>query len=54
MIFTVEYTVFGGETCAGGVVGDRDFDIDEAWEVIVWGFVLLIWAEIVFVIAWLG
>ena len=47
-------TVFGCEPCAGGVVGVEDVDIDEAWEVSVWGFVSLIWTEIVFVIAWSG
>ena len=51
---TVGYTMFGGETCAVGVVGDEDFNIDEAWEVNVWGFFLLVWTEIVFVIAWSG
>ena len=29
----------------------EDVDIDEAWEGIVWGFVSLIWKEILFVIA---
>ena len=46
--------MFEGEPCAAGVVGSKDVDIDEAWEVTVWGFVTLIWTEIVFVIAWLG
>ena len=50
--FTVGSTVFGGKPCAGGVVGAEDVDIDEAWEVTVWGFVLLVWTEIVFVISW--
>ena len=54
MICTVGSTVFGGEPCAGGVVGAEDVDINEAWEVTVWGFVSLIWTEIVFVIAWSG
>ena len=47
-------TVFDGEPCAGGVLGAKDVDIDEAWEVISWGFVSLFWTEIVFVIDWLG
>ena len=51
---TFGYTVFGGEPCADGVVGAEDVDIDEAWEVTVWGFFLLVWTEIVFVIAWSG
>ena len=34
-------TVFGGELCAGGVVGAEDVDIDEAWEGIVWGILLV-------------
>ena len=51
MSCTVGSTVFGVEPCAGGVVGSEDVDIDEAWEVNVWGYVLLIWTEIVFVIA---
>ena len=46
--------LFDGEPCAGGVVGAGDVDINEAWEGIVWGFVLLIWAEIVLEIVWLG
>ena len=54
MSATVGYTVFGGEPCAGGVVGDEYIDIDEAWELIVWGLVSLIWTDIVFVIAWSG
>ena len=54
MSCTVGSTVFGGEPCAGGVVEAEDFDIDEAWEVTVWGFVSFIWTEIVFVIAWSG
>ena len=54
MSATVGSTVFGGETCAGGVVEVKDVDIDEAWEGIVWGFVSLIWTEIVFVISRLG
>ena len=53
MSATVGSPVFDGEPCAGGVVGDEDVEIDEAWEGIIWGFVLLIWTEIVFVIAWL-
>ena len=40
--------LYGGEPFAGGVVGDEDVYIDEAWEWIVWGFVSLIWTEIVF------
>ena len=44
--------MFGGEPCAVGVVGAEDVDIDEAWEVTVWGLVSLVWTEIVFVIAW--
>ena len=51
---TVGSTVFGGEPCAGGVVGADYVDIDEAGEVIIWGVVSLIWKEIVFVIAWSG
>ena len=54
MSYTVRSTVFGGEPCAGGVVRDEDVDIDEAWEVTVWGFVLLVWTDIVFVIALSG
>ena len=54
MSATVGSTVFDGEPCAGGVVETEDVNIDEAWEVIVWGFVSLIWTEIVFVIAWSG
>ena len=54
MSYTVGYTVFGGEPCAGGVVRAEDVDIDEAWEVTVWGFVSLICTETVFVIAWSG
>ena len=46
--------LFDGEPCAGGVVGAEDVDIDEAWEGNIWGFVLLIWTEIAFVIAWSG
>ena len=30
MSCTVGSTVFGGEPCAGGVVGDKDVEIDEA------------------------
>ena len=51
MSATVGSPVFDGEPCAGGVVGDKDVEINEAWEVIVWGFVSLIWTKIVFVIA---
>ena len=51
MIATVGSTVFDGEPCSGGVVGAKDVEIDEAWEGIIWGFVSLIWTEIVFVIA---
>ena len=51
MSATVGSPVFDWEPCAGGVVGDEDVEIDEAWEGIIWGFVLLIWTEIVFVIA---
>ena len=40
--------IYGGEPFAGGVVGDEDVDIVEAWEDIVWGLVSLIWTEIVF------
>ena len=54
MSCTVGSTVFGGEPCAGGVVGSEDVDMDEAWEVIVWVFLSLIWTEIVFLIAWSG
>ena len=46
--------LFDGETWGGGVVGAEDVDIDDAWEGIVWGLVLLIWKEIVFEIDWLG
>ena len=46
--------MFGDEPCAGGVVGAKYFDIDEAWEVTIWVLVLLVWTEIVFVTAWLG
>ena len=52
MSCTVWSAVFGGEPCAGGVVEAKDVDIEEAWEVTVWGLVSLIWTEIVFVIAW--
>ena len=52
MSCTVGSTMFGGEPCAVGVVGAKDVDIDEAWEVTVWGFFSLVWTEIVFVIAW--
>ena len=45
---TVRSSLFGGEPCAVGVVGAEDVEIDEAWEVTVWGFVFLVWAEIVF------
>ena len=51
MSATVGSTVFDGEQCAGVIVGAEDVDIDEDWEGIVWGFVSLILAEIVFVIA---
>ena len=44
--------MFGGEPCAGGVGGAEAVAINEAWEVTVWVFVVLIWTEIVFVIAW--
>ena len=54
MSSTVWSTVFDGEPCAGGVVGSKYVDINEGWEGIVWGFVSLIWTEIVFVIAWSG
>ena len=54
MSCTVGSTVFGGEPCAGGIVGAKYFDINEAWEVTVWVFVLLVWTEIVFVIALSG
>ena len=54
MSATVGSTVFDGEPCAGGVVGAEDVEIDEAREGIVWGFVSLIWTEIVFEIAWSG
>ena len=43
-----------GELCTGGVVGAKDVDIYEAWEVTVWVFVSLVWTEIVFVIALSG
>ena len=49
---TVGSTVFGGEPCDVGVVGSKEVDIDEAWEVTVWGFVSLFFTEIVFIIAW--
>ena len=42
------------EPCSGGVIGAEDVDIDEAWEGIFWGFVSLIWTEIVFYISWSG
>ena len=55
MISKVGSTVlFDREPCAGGVVGAEDVDIDEAWKEIVWGFVSLIWTEIVFEIDWSG
>ena len=54
MSCTVGSTVFGYETCSGGFVVAEDVDIDDAWEVTVWGFISLIWMEIVFVIAWSG
>ena len=54
MSYTVGSTVFVGEPCAGGGVGAKDVDIDEAWKVTVWGLISLIWTEIVFVIAWSG
>ena len=44
--------MFGGKPCAVGVVGAKDVHINEAWEVTVWGFVFLVWTEIVFVISW--
>ena len=46
--------LFDREPCVGGVVGSEDVYIDEAWEGIVWGFVSLIWTEIVFEIVWSG
>ena len=46
--------MLGGEPCAVGVVVAEDVDIYEAWEISVWGFVSLVWMEIVFVIAWSG
>ena len=46
--------LFYGEPCVGGVVGAEYADINEACEGIVWGFVLLIWTEIVFGISWSG
>ena len=46
--------LFYGEPCAGGVVGAKYVDTDEAWEGIVWGFVSLIWTEIVIENDWLG
>ena len=46
--------MFRGEPFDVGVVGDEDVDINEAWEVTVWGFVSLVWTNIVFVIAWSG
>ena len=54
MSCTVGSTMFGGEPCDVGVFGAEDVDIDDTWEVTVWGFVLMVWTEIVFVIAWLG
>ena len=42
------------EPCAGGDVGAVDFDIDEACEGIIWGFVSLICTETVFDITWSG
>ena len=50
MTAMVGSTVFNWEPCAGGVVGAEDVEIDEAREGIVWGFVSLIWTDIVFVI----
>ena len=46
--------MFGGEPCAVGVFGAEDVDINDYWEVTVWGFVSLVWTKIVFVIAWSG
>ena len=46
--------MFGGEPCSVGVVGAKDVDINEAWEVTVWVFISLVWTDIVFVISWLG
>ena len=46
--------LFDREPCAGVVVGAEDVETNKAWEGIVWGFVSLIWKEIVFEIAWLG
>ena len=45
---------YDGEPCAGGAVGSRDVDINEACEGLIWGFFSLIWTEILFDIAWLG
>ena len=45
---------FDGGPCAVGVVRAEDVDIDEACEGIFWGFVSLIWTEIVFDTAWSG
>ena len=41
--------MFGGEPYAVGFVVTDDVDIGEAWEVTDWGFVLLVWTDIVFV-----
>ena len=54
MSCTLGSTVFGCKPCVGGVARPEDVDIDEAWEVTVWGFVSLIFTETVFVIAWSG
>ena len=51
---TVGSTMFGGEPCAVSVVGAEYVDIDEVWELIVWGFVLLVWTDIVILISWSG
>ena len=51
---TVGSTMFGGEPYAVGVFGAEDVEINEAWEVSVWGFVLLVWTEIVFLISLSG
>ena len=52
MSATVRSTVFDREPCAGGVVGAEGVEIDEAWEVIIRGFVSLILMDKVFVISW--
>ena len=46
--------MFGVKPCSVGVFGAKDVNIDGDWEVTVWGFVLLVWMKIVFVIACLG